>query len=75
MRKITKIKRMLMTEKGTSVVEIQRKLSVGYKEAKSLLQKLSRKYNIVYDNHTYKIARPRTKILKEKAQKWSATNH
>lgn len=40
MRKITKIKRMLMTEKGTSVVEIQRRLSVGYKEAKSILQKL-----------------------------------
>lgn len=40
MRKIKNIKQMLMTEKGTSVVEIQRRLSVGYKEAKSLLQKL-----------------------------------
>lgn len=75
MRKITKIKRMLMTEKGTSVVEIQRKLSVGYKEAKSLLQKLSTKYNIVCDNHTYKIIRLRNKILKEKVQKDNTTNH
>ena len=66
---------MLMTDKGIYITEIQRKFNIGFVKANSIIQKLSTKYNIVYDNHTYKIAKPITKILKEKVQKDNTTNH
>lgn len=69
MRKIKKIKQMLMTDKGIYITTIQRKFNIGFVKANSILQKLAIKYNVEYNNHTYKITTPRTKILKEKVQK------
>ena len=50
-----KIKKMLLSENGASIPAIQRKLNIGFVEAKARIQKLSKRYNIVYDSHTYKI--------------------
>ena len=50
-----KIKKMLTSENGASIPAIQRKLNIGFVEAKARIQKLSKRYNIVYDSHTYKI--------------------
>lgn len=50
-----KIKKMLLSENGASISAIQRKLNIGFVEAKARIQKLSKRYNIVYDSHTYKI--------------------
>lgn len=50
-----KIKKMLLSENGTSISAIQRKLNIGFVEAKTRIKKLSKRYNIVYDSHTYKI--------------------
>ena len=50
-----KIKKMLTSENGASISAIQRKLNIGFVEAKARIQKLSKRYNIVYDSHTYKI--------------------
>ena len=50
-----KIKKMLLSENGASIPAIQRKLNIGFVEAKTRIQKLSKRYNIVYDSHTYKI--------------------
>lgn len=55
MQKLKQIKQMMLTEIGTSVVEIQRKLNVGYVEANNLIQKLSQKYNVVRENNTLRI--------------------
>lgn len=50
-----KIKKMLLSENGASISAIQRKLNIGFVEAKARIQKLSKRYNILYDSHTYKI--------------------
>lgn len=50
-----KIKKMLTSENGASIPAIQRKLNIGFVEAKARIQKLSKRYNILYDSHTYKI--------------------
>ena len=61
MQKLKQIKQMMLTEIGTSVVEIQRKLNVGYVEANNLIQKLSQKYNVVRENNTLRIKDIRSK--------------
>ena len=50
-----KIKKMLLSENGASIPAIQRKLNIGFVEAQTRIQKLSKRYNIVYDSHTYNI--------------------
>ena len=54
-----KIKKMLMSETGASIPAIQRKLNIGFVETKLRIQKLFKKYEIVYDSHLYKIKRKR----------------
>ena len=61
MQKLKQIKQMMLTECGTSVVEIQRKLNVGYVEANKLIQELSQKYNVVCKNNTLRILQLRSK--------------
>ena len=45
-----KIKKMLLSENGASIPAIQRKLNIGFVEAKARIQKLSKRYNIDYKN-------------------------